>query len=90
MTGVESPGNCAIPPRIRPLWSQGHWNPAPFFATIGNAPAIGHNESLLGNYLSAGWTGASVPACRAVNCAKGTPSARLLNTLATNKPARHP
>jgi len=23
MIGVESPGNCAIAPRIRPLWSQG-------------------------------------------------------------------
>jgi len=23
MTGVESPGNCVIPPRIRLLWSQG-------------------------------------------------------------------
>ena len=46
-------------------------------------------NDLLGDYLSAGWAGASAPDYRAVNCADHVLKVTPLDTLAPNEPAHH-
>ena len=44
-------------------------------------------NDLLGDYLSAGWAGASAPDYREVNCGDHVHKVTPVNTLATNKPS---
>jgi len=55
MTAVESPGNCVIPPRIRPLWSQRRWNPAPFLQPSTPCRHRGTQNPCHGGASAASW-----------------------------------